>query len=59
MVPERRYAEPLPMLFARDLPVTAETPEPAVSPEIEVWRFELHEGWRDDVKVVARMNYAN
>ena len=31
----------------------------AVSSEIEVWRFELHEGWRDDVKVVARMNYAN
>lgn len=30
----------------------------AVSPEIELWRFELHENWREKVKVLARQNYA-
>ena len=30
----------------------------AVSPEIELWRFELHENWREKVKVVARQTYA-
>jgi hypothetical protein len=30
----------------------------AISPEIELWRFELHENWRENVKVVARQNYA-
>ncbi len=29
----------------------------AVSPEIELWRFELHENWRENVKVIARRNY--
>lgn len=29
----------------------------AVSPEIEVWRFELHENWRENVNVVARIEY--
>lgn len=29
----------------------------SVSPEIEVWRFELHEGWRDQVRVVSRLDY--
>ena len=29
----------------------------SVSQEIELWRFELHENWREDVKVVARNNY--
>ena len=28
----------------------------AVSPEIELWRFELHEHWRDAVRVVGRMS---
>jgi hypothetical protein len=28
----------------------------SVSPEIEVWRFDLHENWREEVKVVARTN---
>ncbi len=27
----------------------------AVSPEIEIWRFELHERWRDAVRVVGRV----
>jgi len=31
----------------------------AVSPEIELWRFELHENWRENVKVIARMNYSD
>jgi hypothetical protein len=30
----------------------------AVAPEIEIWRFELHEKWRDAVKVLTRLNYA-
>jgi hypothetical protein len=25
-----------------------------ISPEIELWRFELHENWRSNVKVLAR-----
>lgn len=29
----------------------------AVSPEIELWRFELHENWREKVKVIARQQY--
>jgi len=28
-----------------------------LSPEIELWRFELHENWREDIKVIARRNY--
>ncbi|MBP6001896.1 MAG: hypothetical protein KA746_00545 [Pyrinomonadaceae bacterium] len=30
----------------------------AVSPEIEIWRFELHEHWRSAVKVIARMSHS-
>ena len=30
----------------------------AVSPEIELWRFELHEEWREHVRVLARVDYA-
>ncbi|MBK9527885.1 MAG: hypothetical protein IPO41_06105 [Acidobacteria bacterium] len=29
----------------------------AVSAEIEVWRFELHENWREKVRVVSRLAY--
>lgn len=29
-----------------------------VSPEIELWRFELHETWRGNVRVVARNSYS-
>lgn len=30
----------------------------AVSPDIEVWRFELHEEWRREIKVVSRICYS-
>ncbi len=29
-----------------------------LSPEIELWRWELHENWRERIKVLARINYA-
>lgn len=29
----------------------------ALNPEIELWRFELHENWRERVRVVDRVNY--
>ena len=29
----------------------------AISPQIELWRFELHEDWRREVKVIARHDY--
>ncbi|MGH9820170.1 MAG: hypothetical protein ACRD43_08360, partial [Pyrinomonadaceae bacterium] len=29
-----------------------------LSREIELWRFELHENWRENVKVIARKNYS-
>ena len=29
-----------------------------IAPEIELWRFEVHENWRARVKVLARRNYA-
>ena len=28
-----------------------------LSPEIELWRFELHENWRKEIKVIGRKNY--
>ncbi len=31
----------------------------AVSPEIDLWRFELHENWREQVKVVSRQAYSD
>ena len=36
--------------FHRDFDYFART----VSPEIELWRFELHENWRREVRVLAR-----
>jgi len=38
--------------FHRDFEFFAQ----AVSPDIELWRFELHEHWRDAVRVVGRMS---
>ncbi len=38
--------------FHRDFEFFAQ----AVSPEIELWRFELHEYWREAVRVVGRMS---
>ena len=29
-----------------------------LSPEIELWRFELHENWRKEIKVIGRRNYS-
>lgn len=29
-----------------------------LSPEIELWRWELHEDWREKIKVHARINYS-
>ncbi|MGI8409223.1 MAG: hypothetical protein ACR2M8_05020, partial [Pyrinomonadaceae bacterium] len=28
-----------------------------LSKEVDLWRFELHENWREDLKVIARKNY--
>lgn len=28
-----------------------------LAPEIELWRFELHENWRKEIKVIGRKNY--
>ena len=39
--------------FHRDFEFFART----VAPEIELWRFELHENWREKVRVLARNNY--
>jgi hypothetical protein len=39
--------------FHRDFEFFART----VTPEIELWRFELHEDWRREVKVIARHDY--
>ena len=41
--------------FHRDFGFFART----VSSEIELWRFELHEHWRDKIRVVARQDYHN
>jgi hypothetical protein len=41
--------------FHRDFEFFART----VSPEIELWRFELHEHWRREVKVLARHRYSD
>ncbi len=41
--------------FHRDFEFFART----VSPEIELWRFELHENWRESVRVLARENYSD
>lgn len=30
-----------------------------LSREIEFWRFELHENWRAEIKVIARVNYTH
>ncbi len=29
----------------------------AVTPNIELWRFELHENWRENVRVISRIEY--
>jgi len=39
--------------FHRDYEFFART----LSKEIELWRFELHESWREDLKVITRRNF--
>ncbi len=39
--------------FHRDFEFFART----ISPDIELWRFELHENWRANVKVLARLDF--
>lgn len=31
----------------------------ALSPRIELWRFELHQNWRERVRVLARESYSD
>lgn len=40
--------------FHRDFEFFART----ISSDIELWRFELHENWREEVKVIARNSYS-
>lgn len=40
--------------FHRDFEFFART----LSSDIELWRFELHENWRENIRVLARRNYA-
>ncbi len=30
----------------------------SLAKEVELWRWELHEGWREEIKVIARKNYS-
>jgi hypothetical protein len=39
--------------FHRDYEMFARS----LAPEIELWRFELHEGWRARIKVIARREF--
>ncbi len=41
--------------FHRDVEFFARS----ISPEIELWRFELHEHWREVVSVISRQNYSD
>lgn len=47
------YAVAPALSFHRDFEFFART----LSPEIELWRFELHENWREQVKVLARREF--
>ena len=41
--------------FHRDIEYFAK----CVSPEIDLWRFDLHEKWREAIKVVSRQDYSD
>jgi hypothetical protein len=47
------YAVAPALSFQRDFEYFARK----LAPEIELWRFELHEAWRNEVKVIARREY--
>ena len=47
------YAAAPALSFHRDFEYFARK----LAPEIELWRFELHEAWRNEVKVIARKEY--
>ncbi|MEO6656458.1 MAG: hypothetical protein ABIO36_10290 [Pyrinomonadaceae bacterium] len=40
--------------FHRDFEFFART----ISSDIEMWRFELHENWREEIRIIARMSYS-
>ncbi|HKX82857.1 MAG TPA: hypothetical protein VJL58_01440, partial [Pyrinomonadaceae bacterium] len=44
------YAVAPALNFHRDFDMFALT----VSPELEIWRFELHEDWRNEIRVITR-----
>jgi len=52
-IPPLIYAVAPALSFHRDFEHFARM----LTPEIELWRFELHENWREEIKVIARRNY--
>ncbi|MGI8812289.1 MAG: hypothetical protein ACR2IH_07135 [Pyrinomonadaceae bacterium] len=52
-VPALVYAVAPALSFHRDFEYFARK----LAPEIELWRFELHENWRRKIKVIGRKNY--
>ncbi|MGB7208192.1 MAG: hypothetical protein WBD27_05980 [Pyrinomonadaceae bacterium] len=53
-MPALVYAVAPALSFHRDFEYFARM----LSKKIELWRFELHENWRAEIKVIARKNYA-
>lgn len=49
------YAVAPALSFHRDFAYFAQK----LAPEIELWRFELHEHWRREIKVIGRRNYGD
>ena len=52
-MPALVYAVAPALSFHRDFEYFAKM----LSKKIELWRFELHENWREEIKVIARKNY--
>lgn len=53
-MPALVYAVAPALSFHRDFEYFAKM----LSKKIELWRFELHENWREEIKVIARKNYS-
>jgi hypothetical protein len=53
-MPALVYAVAPALSFHRDFEYFARM----LSKKIELWRFELHENWREEIKVIARKDYA-